>query len=35
MNKFFKIALAGAVVVAALASCNREAQVADNPNFPL
>lgn len=33
MNKFFKIALAGAVVVAALASCSREAQVADNPNF--
>lgn len=33
MNKFFKIALAGAVVVAALASCNREAQVVNNPNF--
>ena len=31
MNKFFKFALVGAVV--ALASCNREAQVVNNPNF--
>lgn len=33
MNKLFKSALAGAVVVAALASCAREAQVADNPTY--
>ena len=31
MKKFFKFALVGAIV--ALASCSREAQVADNPNY--